>query len=50
MYDQSHQKVVCIAFGAFYWNENDEMAFKVRSFSGDDEVKLLQEFKALIEK
>lgn len=43
-------KVVCIAFGAFYWNEKDEIAFKVRSFSGDDEVKLLLEFKALIEK
>ena len=43
-------KVICIAFGAFYWNEEDEMAFKVRSFSGDDEVKLLLEFKALIEK
>lgn len=43
-------KVVCIAFGAFYWNEKDEIAFKVRSFSGDDEVKLLLEFKSLIEK
>jgi len=43
-------KVVCIAFGAFFWNEDEEMAFKVRSFSGDDEVKLLLEFKALIEK
>jgi DNA polymerase elongation subunit (family B) len=43
-------KVVCIAFGAYYWNEKDEIAFKVRSFSGDDEVKLLLEFKSLIEK
>lgn len=43
-------KVICIAFGGFYWNEDDEMCFKVRSFSGDDEVKLLLEFKALIEK
>lgn len=43
-------KVVCIAFGAFFWNEKDEIAFKVRSFSGDDEVKLLLEFKSLIEK
>ncbi len=31
-------KIVCIAFGAFYWNEKDEMSFKVSSFSGDDEV------------
>lgn len=43
-------KIVCIAFGAFYWDENNEIAFKVRSFSNDDEVKLLLEFKALIEK
>lgn len=43
-------KVVCIAFGAFFWNEKDEIAFKVRSFSGDDEVALLLEFKNLIEK
>jgi DNA polymerase elongation subunit (family B) len=43
-------KVVCIAFGAFYWNEKDEISFKVASFSGDDEVELLLQFKALIEK
>jgi len=43
-------KIVCIAFGAFYWNEDHTIAFKVRSFSGDDEVKLLNEFKTLIEK
>jgi DNA polymerase elongation subunit (family B) len=43
-------KVVCIAFGAYYWNEKDELAFKVSSFSGDDEVKLLLDFKNLIEK
>lgn len=43
-------KIVCIAFGAFYWNERDEIAFKVSSFSGDDEVQLLLQFKALIEK
>ena len=42
-------KIVCIAFGAFYWNEKDEIAFKVSSFSGD-EVQLLLQFKALIEK
>lgn len=43
-------KVVCIAFGAFYWNEKDQIAFKVRNFSGDDEAKLLLEFKSLLEK
>ena len=43
-------KIICIAFGAFYWNENEELAFKVSSFSGDDEADLLRQFKALIEK
>ena len=43
-------KIICIAFGAFYWNEDDEISFKVSSFSGDDEVQLLKQFKALIEK
>jgi hypothetical protein len=43
-------KIVCIAFGAFYPNEKDELAFKVRSISGHDEVKILLEFKSLIEK
>ncbi len=43
-------KVVCIAFGAYFWNEKDEMSFKVKSFSGHDEFSLLIEFKALIEK
>jgi DNA polymerase elongation subunit (family B) len=43
-------KIVCIAFGAFYWNDLNEIAFKVSAFSGYDEVKLLTEFKALIEK
>lgn len=43
-------KVVCIAFGGYFWNENDEMCFKVKSLSGDDERQLLLEFKSLIEK
>ncbi|MCE7063055.1 3'-5' exonuclease [Dyadobacter sp. CY343] len=43
-------KIICIAFGAFYWNENEELAFKVSSFSGDDEADLLRQFKALIKK
>jgi DNA polymerase elongation subunit (family B) len=43
-------KIVCIAFGAFYWNEQNEMAFKVSSLSGDDEKALLISFKKLIEK
>lgn len=43
-------KIVCIAVGAFYWNEKEELSLKVRSFSGDDEVQLLTDFKNLIEK
>jgi len=43
-------KIVCIAFGAFYWNEKNEIAFKVSSFSGDNEAEVLLQFKALIEK
>ena len=43
-------KIVCIAFGAFYWNEKDEISFKVSSFSGDNEADILLQFKALIEK
>lgn len=43
-------KVVCIAFGAYYWNESEEMCFKVKSLSGDDERQLLLDFKAFIEK
>ena len=43
-------KIICIAFGAYYWNEKDEIAFKVSSFTGNDEVQLLLQFKALIEK
>ncbi|PWJ56669.1 hypothetical protein CLV98_111163 [Dyadobacter jejuensis] len=43
-------KIVCIAFGAFYWNEKEEMNFKVRSISGHDEKKVLEEFKILVEK
>jgi predicted PolB exonuclease-like 3'-5' exonuclease len=43
-------KIVCIAFGAFYFNESEELAFKVSSFSGDDEAALLRQFKSLLEK
>ncbi|MCF0065492.1 3'-5' exonuclease [Dyadobacter chenwenxiniae] len=43
-------KIVCIAFGAFYWNEKEEISFKVSSFSGDNEADILLQFKALIEK
>ncbi len=43
-------KIVCIAFGAYFWNEKEEMSFKVKSISGDNELTLLLDFKYLIEK
>ncbi|WP_247237532.1 3'-5' exonuclease [Telluribacter sp. SYSU D00476] len=43
-------RIVCIGFGAFYWNEQDEVCFRVRTFAHDDEATLLREFKALVEK
>jgi len=43
-------RVVSIGFGMFFWNDNDELSFKVRSFSNSDEAALLREFKELVEK
>jgi DNA polymerase elongation subunit (family B) len=43
-------RIVCIAFGAIYWNEANEMALKVRSFSGTDEAALLRDFRDLLGK
>ncbi len=43
-------KVVCIAFGAFFWNEQDELSLKVKSVSGQNESELLNDFSALLEK
>ncbi len=43
-------RVVSIAFGMFYWNDDDELALKVRSFENPDEAALLREFKTLVEK
>ncbi len=43
-------RIVCIAFGAIYFNEQDEPALKVSSLSGSDEREMLRAFKALIER
>lgn len=43
-------RIVSIAFGGFYWNDRDELALKVRSFSNAVEADLLREFKALVER
>jgi len=43
-------KIVCIAFGAFFWNEADELSLKVKSFSGENEADLLSSFVSLLQK
>jgi len=42
-------KIVCIGVGYFYINEQDELGFRVKSFSGADEQQLLENFKSLLE-
>ncbi len=43
-------KIIVIAIGKFVKNENGQMVFKTKSFSGADEKKLLEDFKSVIEK
>lgn len=43
-------KVIVIGIGRYTENENGELGFKVKSLYGDDEKKLLQEFKAVVDK
>ena len=40
-------KIICISVGAFY-GDNDDMKFRLKSFYGDDEKLLLQEFSELL--
>ena len=40
-------KIICISVGAFY-KDNDDMKFRLKSFYGDDEKLLLQEFSELL--
>ncbi len=40
-------KVVCISFGLVYWQEG-KAHLKVKSFYGEDESKILQDFKELL--
>lgn len=42
-------KIVCISVG-FIFFQNDEMCFRTKSFSGDDEKQLLTDFSGLITK
>lgn len=43
-------KTVCIAYGGLFFNGENELTLKVRSFHHDDEHALLTEFNALINK
>jgi 3'-5' exonuclease len=43
-------KVIVIGIGRYTENENGELGFKVKSLYGDDEKKLLQEFKGVVDK
>lgn len=42
-------KVVCISVGFIYFKDK-EMYIKVKSFAGDDEIQLLNDFAAMMEK
>ena len=42
-------KIICISVGAFYI-EKDELKFRIKSFYGDDEKILLQEFSEMLNK
>lgn len=42
-------KIICISVG-YIFEKNKEPFFKVKSFYGDDEYKLLQEFKNVLER
>jgi hypothetical protein len=44
-------KIICISIGLFHTDkESKQRTFRVKSFSGDDEKKLLEEFTQLINK
>ncbi len=43
-------KVIVIGIGRYTENEKRELGFKVKSLYGEDERKLLQEFKAIVDK
>lgn len=42
-------KIICISAGAFY-NDNGELKFRLKSFHGDDEKVLLNEFSEMLNK
>lgn len=42
-------KIICISAGVFY-NDNNELKFRLKSYHGDDEKLLLQEFSEMLDK
>lgn len=42
-------KIVCISAG-FIFSKNNERCFRIKSFAGDDEAKILLDFSAMLEK
>jgi 3'-5' exonuclease len=43
-------KVICIGFGGIYFDENEQMCFRVKTIYGHDEAEILQQFKQILEK
>ena len=43
-------KIICIGYGGFFGQENDELSFKVRCLQNHDERQLLLDFKKLVER
>jgi predicted PolB exonuclease-like 3'-5' exonuclease len=43
-------KIISISFGSFFHNDNKELCFKVKSFSGENEKEILNDFKNLLER
>jgi hypothetical protein len=41
-------KIINISIGSFFQNQQRDLCFKVKSFSGDDEKSLLKEFRDLL--
>ena len=41
-------KIICISAGVFYNNDNNELRFRLKSYRGDDEKSLLQEFSEML--
>ncbi len=42
-------KIICISVGAFF-KDKDDLKFRIKSFYGDDEKNLLQEFSEMLDK